>query len=93
MFCLVDGERLVLCNVRPARERADPWPGNLRADPRCSVERGHVRRDYVAREATAEEVQRWWEPLYRRWPPYAAHYRATGQRNIVVLEPVPSPDQ
>ena len=87
VFCLADGERLVVCSVRPAGEPANPWPGNLRADPRCSVEKDGVRREYVALEATAEEVERWWEPLCRRWPPYAAHYRATGQRSIFVLEP------
>jgi hypothetical protein len=73
---------LVVCNVRPAGERANPWPANLRADPRCLVRLGRVRREYLAREVRRQELDRWWDPLVRQWPAYAEHFRATGQRGL-----------
>lgn len=32
-------------------------------------------------------LDRWWDPLVQRWPAYAEHFRATGQRAVFVLEP------
>ena len=87
VFCLRDGDRLVVCNVRPAGERTNPWPANLRVDPRCLVRLGRVRREYLAREVHHQELDRWWGPLVRQWPAYAEHFRGTGQRAVFVLEP------
>jgi hypothetical protein len=50
-------------------ERPNPWPANLRADRRCLAQRGRSRRQFSAREATPEEIERWWPPLVRLWPP------------------------
>jgi hypothetical protein len=42
---------------------------------------------YHAREATAEEMERYWPQLVRIWPAYRAFYEQGGERTIFVLEP------
>lgn len=86
VFHLRDGDRVVVCNVRPAGERANPWPMNLRADPVATIELGGERWTVTAREATADEVARCWPQLVATWPAYDRHFAATGERSIFVLE-------
>lgn len=77
---------IIICNVRPAGERANPWPRNLRAYPMAVIERGRVRRTCPAREATPSEAARYWPDLVALWPAYERHFRATGDRSIFILD-------
>ncbi len=88
IFYLRDGERLIICNVNPGFERPNPWTLNLRARPLAHVQIGSARGTYQAREATDEEVERYWPRLERIWPAYQTHFDRSGQRSIFILEPV-----
>lgn len=91
IFFLRDGDRFVICNVNPGFEHPNPWTLNLRANPVARVRVGSARGVYLAREATDEEVMRYWPHLVRIWPAYQAHYDRSGQRSIFILEPVSQP--
>ena len=85
-FYLRDGERLVICNANPGFERPNPWTLNLRANPLARVQIGQEISTYRAREATDEEVERYWPCLVKMWPAYQTFYDRSGQRSIFVLE-------
>ena len=91
IFYLRDGNRLVVCNVNPGFEHANPWTLNLRAHPVARVQVGATRGTYQAREATDEEVAHIWPQLVRIWPAYQTHYDRSGQRSIFLLEPTGAP--
>jgi deazaflavin-dependent oxidoreductase (nitroreductase family) len=91
VFYLRDGDRLVVCNVRPPGERTNPWPRNLDHQPAAQVTvQGH-RQAVTARRASAEEIDRLWPRLNRVWPLYADYYRHTGERHIFLLAPETRP--
>jgi deazaflavin-dependent oxidoreductase (nitroreductase family) len=46
------------------------WPGNLRADPRVTIQIGSTVASYRARPATAEETDRTMQELLSIWPAY-----------------------
>ena len=87
IFYLRDGAWLVVCNVNPGFEHANPWTLNLLANPAARVQIGSTSGMYWAREATAEEIMRYWPQLVRIWPAYRAFYERGGARTIIVLEP------
>ena len=88
VFYLADGERVILCNVNPGFERPNPWTLNLRANPIAQLQIGSERRAYRAREASAEEIERYWPLLTQMWPAYAQHFARSGHRSIFVMEPI-----
>ncbi|HSG16170.1 MAG TPA: nitroreductase/quinone reductase family protein [Anaerolineae bacterium] len=88
VFYLADGERVILCNVNPGFERPNPWTLNLRANPIAKLQIGSERRAYRAREASAEEIERYWPLLTQMWPAYEQHFARSGQRSIFVLESI-----
>ncbi len=65
VFYLRDGKRLVVCNVNPGFERANPWTLNLRANPTAQVQIGKVHGVYQAREASQAGLiatgRTWWQ--------------------------------
>lgn len=88
VFYLRDGDRLIICNVNPGFERANPWTTNLRAHPTARVQIGVKAGMYRAREATEEEVKRYWSQLIHIWPAYQTHFERSGQRSVFILEPM-----
>jgi len=88
VFYHPDGVRLVICNVNPGFERPNPWTLNLRANPMARAQVGKEIRTYRAREATEDEVERYWPRLVETWPAYQTFYDRSGQRTIFVLEPL-----
>lgn len=91
VFFLRDGARLVICNVNPGFEQPNPWTLNLRANPLARVQAGSASGAYYAREATDEEIERYWPQLVRIWPAYQTHYNRSGQRSIFILESAAQP--
>lgn len=87
VFYLRDHDRLVVCNVRPAGERPNPWPRNLEATPDTVMDIGARTLAVTARRATDSEMDRLWPRLLEVWPAYSRHFAATGERHIFVLEP------
>ena len=88
VFYMRDANRVVLCNVNPGFERPNPWTLNLRANPVARAQIGSEIATYRAREATQEEVERYWLQLVKIWPAYQTHFDRSGQRVIFVLEPI-----
>jgi deazaflavin-dependent oxidoreductase (nitroreductase family) len=87
LFYLRDDERLIICNLNPGFDRPNPWTLNLRAHPLVRVQIGREVRIYLAREATEEELGRYWPRLVEIRPAYQTHYNRSGQRILFVLEP------
>ena len=84
-----DGERLVICNVNPGFERPNPWTLNLRDQPRAEVQIGREIFAVTAREASDDELDRYWPHLKRIWPAYETFYDSGGKRSIFILAPSP----
>jgi deazaflavin-dependent oxidoreductase (nitroreductase family) len=86
LFYVRDGDRLVVCNVRPVGERPNPWIANVRAAGHVTVEVGGQTRPMQARQAEDHELARYWPAFVRLWPPYERHFAASGERTLFVLE-------
>jgi deazaflavin-dependent oxidoreductase (nitroreductase family) len=56
LFCLRDGDRLVICNVNPGFEQPNPWILNLRAEPHARVQIGRRATMVRARPAPKHEL-------------------------------------
>ncbi len=81
-----DGRYLV-CNVRPAGERANPWVLNLRACPVATIQVGSEVINCAARELVDAELQSRWPQLVALWPAYQKHFERSGQRAVFELTP------
>ena len=90
VFFLRDSGRFVVCNVKPASERANPWVLNLRSHPIASVQVGPDIITCTAREIEGAELDRYWPQLVALWPAYREHHERSGKRSVFVLEPVSS---
>lgn len=66
----------------------DPaWVGNLRADPRITVQDGPEVRDLRARELDGDEKAEWWRRATEVWPAYDDYQAKTTRRiPVFVLE-------
>ncbi len=82
-----DGSYAVVASLGGAARNPN-WYHNLRVSPRCELQDGPTRRDYVAREVTGEEKAIWWERAVEAFPLYAGYQKKT--RRVIpvfVLEP------
>ncbi|OBG39208.1 hypothetical protein A5672_15190 [Mycobacterium alsense] len=86
---LRDGERVILPASFGGREENPAWYLNLKENPEVRVQIRAERLDLVARDATAEERERYWPALLQMYPRYR-NYREAADRVIplVVCEPV-----
>ena len=64
------------------------WHGNLLKHPLIEVQDGPSKGDFIARIASGEERETWWERAVEAWPSYV-EYQAETDRQIpvFVLEP------
>ena len=92
VFYLRDGDRYVLCNVRPPHERMNPWVLNVLANPRVRLTIRRRTLVGLARRAGPTEVERYWPALVRLWPPYRSFREAAGDVFIFVVDVVRTPD-
>jgi deazaflavin-dependent oxidoreductase (nitroreductase family) len=88
LFYVRDGDWLVVCNVNPGFERPNPWTLNIRAQPLVFVDVRGQRLLFRGRDATADEIDRYWPSLVGIWPAYRTFFEKGGSRSIFVLEPV-----
>jgi deazaflavin-dependent oxidoreductase (nitroreductase family) len=87
VFYLREGDRYVVCNVRPPHERTNPWVLNVLADPRVRLSLRGETLDGRARRADQSEVDRLWPRFVQLWPPYRAFRNAGGDLSIFVIAP------
>ena len=83
-----EGDYLVVASKGGAPENP-AWHANLVEHAHCELQDGAVRRDYRARELTADDPARslWWERACAVWPDYASYQLKTDRLiPIFVLE-------
>jgi len=83
-----DGEYAVVASLGGAPQNP-VWYYNLTVNPHVELQDGPVKKDYRAREASAEERATWWERAVATWPDYAAYQEKTTRTiPLFVLRPV-----
>ncbi len=90
LACVVDGENLVLIASNFGQKNNPGWYYNLKANPRCTVTRNGVTREYAARETEGEERERYWQRAVSIYMGYDVYRVRASHRRIPVmlLEPV-----
>ncbi len=88
VFYLTDGDRLVICNVNPGFERPNPWTVNVGANPLVLAQVGRRVGRYRARDASDDELTRFWPMFEAVWPPYSHFHEQGGRRSVFVLAPL-----
>jgi F420H(2)-dependent quinone reductase len=85
---LRDGDRVVLPASFGGRAENPNWYRNLKEDPSVEVQIRAERLQLSARDATADERDRYWPLLIRMYPPYRGYRDATDRViPLVVCEP------
>lgn len=88
LFAFEDDDRLVIVGSNAGRERDPAWVGNLRAEPRATVQAGRRSWPVRAYEAAGEERVRLWELVVAGFGGYALYQeRAPRPIPLFVLEP------
>jgi deazaflavin-dependent oxidoreductase (nitroreductase family) len=65
------------------------WYNNLTAEPHVELQDGATKRDYLAREVSADEKSVWWARAVATWPDYARYQTKTDRQiPVFVLEPM-----
>src|SRR6267142_812867 len=62
-----DGEYAVVASLGGAPKNP-VWYHNLKANPHVELQDGKTKRDYVAREVTADKKAVWWDRAVETWP-------------------------
>jgi F420H(2)-dependent quinone reductase len=88
IYYMPDGDNLVLVASNVGHDQDPGWLLNLRASPRATARTPSGERAVRAREAAADERQRLWPELVRRYPRYEHYARRAGRAiPVVILEP------
>lgn len=65
------------------------WYFNMLAQPHVELQDRAVKRDYRAREVTADERALWWARAVAAYPPYEEYQQKTDRQiPVLVLEPM-----
>ena len=65
------------------------WYYNVKKNAHVELQDGATRRDYTAREVSADEKASWWERAVATWPAYAEYQTRTDRQiPVFVLEPL-----
>lgn len=80
----MDGERLIFISSNFGQKHYPGWHHNLLADPHAEVILRGERRKYLARLATDDEREKYWQMAVRSYPGYAAYARRAKGRKIGV---------
>lgn len=88
LFAFDDRDRLIIVGSRGGSAKDPAWAGNLRADPRATVNRADEEWAVRAYEVAGEERDRLWLLVSREFPLYESYRRRTSRLiPIFVLEP------
>lgn len=89
LYAWPDGDRLVLVGSSGGGDIDPAWVGNLRADPRATLQRGRRKsvEAVVAHEVDGPERERLWALVCEAFPWYTTYQRKTTRRiPLFVLE-------
>lgn len=86
---MFDGEKIALVASSFGRVHNPGWYYNLKAHPECEVQWNGWAKKYVAREATGQEYQRYWQMAISCYAGYDKYKQRAAHRHIpiLVLEP------
>ena len=70
---------LIVVGSWGGRPRDPDWAGNLRAEPRATVNRGKESFEVKARELAGRERERAWGLVVDRFPLYASYQKKTAR--------------
>lgn len=93
VFGLRDGDRWVVLASNWGRERHPAWYHNLRANPELEVTFRGDTGEYVAREATGEERERYLDRLHELNPAVDTYQSRSGDRPLPVMLLSPADDE
>ena len=83
-----DGEYAVVAS-RGGAPTHPVWYWNLAKNPHVELQDGGVKKDYRAREVSADERAAWWERAVEAWPAYADYQTKTDRIiPVFVLTPL-----
>lgn len=84
-----DGKNIILIASNFGGATHPGWYFNLKANPECVLSKGGQRGNFIAREAQAQERDRYWDLANSYYVGYAAYQQRAGKRKIpvMVLEP------
>ena len=85
LLYLEDGGNLVVIASNGGHPNHPAWWLNLKADPRATVQVGHLRRNVIASEAEGETRERLWRAVVDVNRGYEGYQRSTSRRIPVVL--------
>ena len=68
-----------------------PWVLNLRTAGTARIKLRGQTIGVRATELDETAAAVWWPLLAERWPAFAEHYAATGERSVFLLQPVAAP--
>ena len=88
VFYVRHGHNLVATDENFESAGSGSWPGNLRSDPRVTIQIGSTVASYRARPATAEEIDHTMQELRSIWPAYDTYLQRTDTRQAFVFEPL-----
>ena len=89
LIAIIDQEKIGLIASSFGRKRNPGWYYNLKAHPECEVEFNGRRGKYVAREATGEDYEHYWQMAVALYAGYDKYKQRAAHRHIpvMVLEP------
>ena len=91
---ITDGDRYAVIASNWGKKHFPAWYRNLKANPWVTVDQGGTSHAYIAREATPEEYERYWNRAVSLYSGYKEYKKRTGSRRIpvIVLEPLEEKD-
>ena len=92
VFYFRDGGKLVVASENSGLTARSSWPQNLRVNPVARVQIGGTQGAYCARQATEEEIERYWSRFLEIWPATQTYYQRSGERWVFVLDPTQERD-
>ena len=93
VFGLRDGDRWVVLASNWGRERHPAWYHNLKANPEVAVSFRGETNEYVAREATGEDRERYLDRLHELNPAVDTYQERSGDRPLPVMVLSPAEEE
>lgn len=89
LIALFDNEKIALIASSFGSKTNPSWYYNLKAHPKCEVQANHRTGTYMAREASGDEYEKYWQLGVSYYAGYEKYKERASHRHIpvMVLEP------